>query len=221
MRSLPPFENRLGFQGEAEGFIVYDVDSGKIAGEALGALEHYLLLEKYPKEARLLIKAYVRTMKGKMIIAESDIVSVKEKHLLDSLVSLVMSAYNAEAYIAGSIDTVLAQSFADIELIAAVYEDEAWTPYILSYADTICYMNEHLYEFDRIIRSATAGDRLLGRPIEERLKDYRDIILFLFENGNPEKKNLLKRLAQMYVRVYVSYYSYPKYKELKEMVDYM
>lgn len=347
------------FQGEAEGFIIYDVDSGKIAGEALGALEHYLLLEKYPKEARLIIKAYVRTMRGKMTIAESDIVFVKEKHLSDTLVSLVMPAYNAEAYIARSIDTALAQSFADIELIivndgstdqtqqvidwykerfsqvksvcrpnggqgaarntgielaagryigfmdnddmirpnmverlyrmivrndcdiamtsiyllrnegyeeagvypveedtvipveeffehyiryaypvvwnklyraslikahifgAAVYEDEAWTPYILSYADTICYMNEHLYEFDRIIRSATAGDRLLGRPIEERFKDHRDIILFFFENGNPKKKSLLKRLAQMYARVYVSYYSYPKYKELKEMIDRM
>ena len=347
------------FQGEAEGFIAYDIDSGKIAGEAFGTLEHYLLLEKYPKEARLIIKAYIRTMKGKMIIAESDRVSVKEKHLSDSLVSLVMLAYNAEAYIARSIDTVLAQSFADIELIivndgstdqtqqvidwyerrypqvksvcrsnggqgaarntgielaagryigfmdnddmirpnmverlyrmivrnecdiamtsiyllrnegyeeagvyplkedtaipveeffehyiryaypvvwnklykaslikghmfgAAVYEDEAWTPYILLYADTICYINEHLYEFDRIIRNATAGDRLLGRPIEERFKDHRDIILFFFEKGNPEKKNLLKRLAQMYARVYVSYYSYPKYKELKEMIDHM
>lgn len=347
------------FQGEAEGFLAFEADSGKIVGEALGALKHYLLLEKNSKYARFIVKAYIRTMKGKMIIAESNIVAVEEKHMMQNLVSLIMPAYNAEAYIARSIDTALAQSFADMELIivndgstdqtqqiidwykerypqiksvsrqnggqgaarntgiehasghyigfmdnddmirpnmierlygmivknncdiamtsiyllknegyeeagiypmkedtailvdeffehyiryaypvvwnklysaplikehmfgSAVYEDEAWTPYILSYAKSICYMNEHLYEFDRIIRNTTAGDHLLGRPIEEKFKDHRDIVMFFFKKGNPEKKNLLKRLAQMYMRVYVGYYSYPKYKELKEEIDQM
>ena len=347
------------FRGEAEGFLVYDTDSGKIAGEALGDLEHYLLLKRYPKTARFIVKAYIRTMKGKMIIAESDVVSVSEQRLLQSLVSLVMPAYNAEEYIARSIDTALAQSFHDMEVIvvndgstdqtqkvidwyqerypqiksvcranggqgaarntgiqqasgryigfmdnddmirpnmierlydvieknncdiamtsiyllrnegyeeagvypvkenaaipideffehyiryaypvvwnklyraplvkehafgAAVYEDEAWTPYILSYANTVSYINEHLYEFDRIIRNATTGDRLLGRPIEERFKDHRDIVRFFFEKGNQEKRDLLKRLALMYASAWVSYYSYPKYKELKETIEQM
>lgn len=357
------YENNLAlswvFQGEAEGFLIYDADSGKIVGEAAGALEHYLMLKKHPKTARLIVKAYIRTMKGKMIIAESGIVSVSEKPPVKSLVSLVMPAYNAEEYIARSIDTALAQSFADMEIIiindgstdqtqkvidwyqerypqiksvcqpnggqgaarntgikhaagryigfmdnddmirpnmierlysviekndcdvamtsiyllrnegyeeagvyplredtavpvdeffehylryaypvvwnklykaslvkehmfgAAVYEDEAWTPYVLSYAKTIGYINEHLYEFDRIIRNATAGDRLLGRPIEERFQDHRDIVMFFFEKGNQEKRDFLKRLALMYTSVYVSYYPYPKYKELKEMIEQM
>ena len=357
------YENNLAlswvFRGKAEGFLICDADSGDIVEESLNVLEHYFLLKDYPKNVRLIMKAYIRTMQGKMIVAESDVAAVSEKHPVQSMVSLVMPAYNAEAYIARSIDAALAQSFADMELIIVndgstdqtqriiewyekkyyqvrsiyksnggqasarntgiehaagkyigfmdnddlikpdmiqklynaiiknncdiamtsiyllrkegyeeagvypvaedtalsvdeffehyiryaypvvwnklyraslvkehmfaevVYEDEAWTPYVLSYAEKVCYINEHLYEFDRIIRSGTDGDRLLNRPIEEKFKDHRDIVMFFLTNGNQAKKNLLKRLALVYVSAYVSYFSYPKYKELKEEIEQM
>lgn len=347
------------FRGEAEGFLVYDADSGKQVGEVFNGMEHYLLLKNYPKEIRLIVKAYIRTIKGKMITAQSDMTAVSEEQMMQKKISLVMPAYNAESYIARSIDAALAQSFRDMELVIVndgstdqtqrvidwyrerypqvkavyktnggqasarnagieqasgdyigfmdnddmmrpdmleklydaiikndcdvamtsiylirregyeeaaaypipentaipideffehyiryaypvvwnkiykaslvkdhmfgknIYEDEAWTPYVLSYAKNICYINEHLYEFDRVIRSGTAGDALLGRPIEERFKDHKDIVMFFLNNGNPEKWELLKRLALVYLRSYVSYYSYPKYRELKEEVERM
>ncbi|MCM1232517.1 MAG: glycosyltransferase [Butyrivibrio sp.] len=346
------------FRGEADGFLVCDADSGEAVGEAFNVLDHYLLLKNYSKEARFVIKAYVRTLKGKMILAESG-AAVSEKRPTQNTVSLVMPAYNAEAYIARSIDTALAQSFADLEIIIVndgstdrtqevidwyrerypqiktvyktnggqasarnagiehavgkyigfmdnddmikpnmiqklydaiekndcdiamtsiyllrkegyeeagvysvaedtaiavddffeqyiryaypvvwnklyksslvkehmfakvVYEDEAWTPYVLSYAEKICYINAHLYEFDRIIRSGTAGDHLLSRPIEEKYKDHRDIVMFFLNNGNQEKRSLLKRLALVYANSYVSYFSYPKYREMKEEIERM
>ncbi len=357
------YENNLAlswvFRGEAEGFLIYDADSGKMIGEAYSALEHYFLLRSYPKNVRLIVKAYIRTMKGKLIIGESETVAVSEKYVTQSEVSLIMPAYNAEEYIVRSIDTALAQSFMNMELVIVndgstdqtqriidwykerypqvkavsqsnggqasarnagikcaagnyigfmdnddmirpdmierlygalirndcdiamtsiyllrnegyeeaatypvsedtalsvddffqhyiryaypvvwnkiyraslvkehifapvVYEDEAWTPYVLSYAEKICYINAHLYEFDRIIRSGTTGDRLLGRPIEERFKDHKDIIMFFLKNGNQDRKHLLKRLALVYATAYVGYYTFPKYKELKEEIEQM
>ena len=104
---------------------------------------------------------------------------------------------------------------------AMVYEDEAWTPYVLSYAKNVCYINSHLYEFDRTIRNETAGDLLQNRPIEKRFKDHRDIVIFFLRNGNQEKKALLKRLAMVYISAYMRYYTYPRYKELKEEVEQM
>ena len=115
------YENNLAiswiFRGEAEGYLVCNADSGELIGEALHGLEHYLLLKNYPKEARFVVKAYVRTMRGKMIVAQSSVASVSEMRSAKAMVSLIMPAYNAEEYIARSIDTALAQSFADMELI--------------------------------------------------------------------------------------------------------
>ena len=102
-----------------------------------------------------------------------------------------------------------------------IYEDEAWTPYILSYAEKVCYINEHLYEFDRTIRNGTAGDYLLSRSVEQKFKDHRDIVMFFLKNGNQKKRELLKRLALMYASAYMGYFSYPQYRELKEEIEQM
>lgn len=347
------------FPGEAEGFLVYDADSGKLVREIFDGLAHYLLLKNYPKESRFIVKAYVRAVRGKMIIAESEIAAIAEKCPTRSLVSLIMPAYNAEEYIARSIDTALAQSFADLELLIVndgstdrtqavidwyakrypqvksycqpnggqasarnvgaeyangdyialmdnddmirpnmierlynaitknncdiamtsiyqivngkyeaiseyslpentaitvneffdlyieyaypviwnklyrsslvkehpfalvTYEDTAWTPYALSYAESICYVNAHLYEYDRTIRSSTAIHVSKARSDERQYTDRRDYIMFFLNNGNPQKKDLLKRLALGYVWGFLGIYSDPKYKELKEEIEQM
>ena len=119
------------FQGEAEGFLIYDADSGKAVGEISNVLEHYFLLEDYPKTARFIVKAYVRTLKGKMILAESGAAAVSEMLPIKPVVSLIMPAYNAEEYIARSIDTALAQSFPDMELIIVNYGSTDGTQAVL------------------------------------------------------------------------------------------
>lgn len=345
------------FYGEAEGFLIYDADSGKIVGEISNVLEHYFLLENYPKTARFIVKAYVRTLKGKMILADSEVAAISEKCPVKPIVSLIMPAYNAEKYIARSIDTALAQSFSDMELIIVndgstdgtqavldwyrerypqvttfykenggqatarnmgiekaegnyiafmdnddmlrpdmierlhdsivkndcdiamtsvyiltgenyadmtsypmaedtavsideffeyymrslspvlwnklyraslvkehpcavqvTYEDDAWTPYILSYADRVCYINAHLYEYDRS-RGSTAIHASWNRPIEEKFHDHRELVLFFLKNGNQKRKDLLKRLALVYVSAFPSPDSYFGYSELKKEIE--
>ncbi len=346
------------FRGEAEGFLVYDVNSQRLIGEIFNDLEHYFLLKGYPKESKFTVKAYVRTVKGKRITAESGVAAVSPKYPEQTQVSLIMPAYNAEEYIARSIDTALAQSFTGMELIIVndgstdgtqkiirwyeerypqvksvcqpnggqasarnrgikqaagnyigfmdnddmlrpdmierlyravtkndcdvavtsvymmigkeyaemaaypmaedravsideffeyymrnlspviwnklyraslvkerpfavnvTYEDDAWTPYVLSYARRVCYINEHLYEYDRTIRNTTGIHASWSKPIEEKFLDHRQFVMFFLKNGNPEKKSLLKRLALGYMAAFMNSYSYSKYQELKEEIE--
>ena len=348
------------FRGEAEGFLVCDADTGKVAGEVSGGLEHYLLLQNEPKESRFIVKAYVRAVRGKMILAESGVAELAQKRPVQPEVSLIMPAYNAQEYIARSIDTALAQSFADMELIivndgstdqtqqilewyrerfpqvkvfhkenggqasarnmgvtyaagnyigfmdnddmirpdmmermyAAVlkndcdivitsvyqltregytematyplventavsvnefleyymkslspviwnklyrvslvtehpfavnvtYEDDAWTPYVLSFARQVCYINAHLYEYDRTIRTTTGIHASWSKPIEEKFLDHKEFITFFLKNGNIEKIDLLKRLALAYVEACMGMHSYSKYKELRSEIEQM
>lgn len=348
------------FHGEAEGFLVCDADSGRVIGEISNTLEHYFLLKNYPKTSRFAVKAFVRTLKGKMVLAESDVAAVSKKHMAEPVASLIMPAYNAEAYIARSIDTALAQSFSDMEVIIVndgstdgtqtvidwyaerypqvkvfykenggqatarnmgieqaageyiafmdnddmlrpdmmerlhetivkndcdiamtsvyklhgeryedmtsypmpedtevsvdeffeyymrnlspviwnklyraslvkkypcavniTFEDDAWTPYVLSYAQKVCYMDAHLYEYDRRIRNTTGIHTSWYKPIEEKFLDHREFVLFFLNNGNPEKRDLLKRLAMSYVSAFINSYSYPRYEELKKEIEQM
>lgn len=358
------YENNLAvswvFRGEAEGFLVFDADSGKLVGEAFNGLEHYLLLENYSKETRFVVKAYIRAVKGKMIVAESGAAAVTEKICGRNRVSLIIPAYNAEEFIARSIDTALAQTFVDLEIIivndgstdrtqrmidwykernpqirtlyqsntgqasarnygvehaegdyisymdsddmlrpdmierlydsavkngcdlsmssswqitnegyeevgaysvredtavsinvffehyiryaysvvwnklyrkelvkghpipAVTYEDSAWIPYILSYAEKICYVNEHLYEYDRTIRNVTYVQQVSSRKSEaEHFADRRDYVMFFLENGNPKNRALLKKLALAYAVGFVNTFSFPGFRELRDEIERM
>ncbi len=75
-------------------------------------------------------------------------------------------------------------------------EDGAWTPYILSYANGICYLNDYLYEYDRAIRSNTLENQWMNKSKEERFLMYKNIVTFYLKNGNPEKMGFLKMLAK-------------------------
>lgn len=344
------------FRGEAEGFLVYDVDSGKLVEEVSNGLEHYLILKNHSRKARFIVKAYIRTVRGKMIIATSDVAAILHKSLTQSKISLIIPAYNAEKFIGRSIDTALAQTLDDLEIIivndgstdgtqevvdwykerypqiksiyqpnagqasarnmgvehakgeyigymdsddmlkpdmmeklyvsikendcdiamtsayqmtnkgyeevgaypidenkavpmdvffeyyiryaypviwnklyrkslvkehpipSVKYEDSAWMPYILSYAENICYINEHLYEYDRTIRSTTYIHTSWGKTDEEQFADRRDYVMFFLKNGNPQKRNLLKKLAMGYALGFVHTFSFPKFKELEEEI---
>ena len=55
---------------------------------------------------------------------------------------------------------------------AIIYDDEAWTPYIMSFADRLCYIDEGLYEYDRSIRSETLIDKW-EKSNSEQLKNHK------------------------------------------------
>lgn len=347
------------FQGNADGFLIYDT-SGILQGNIRDYHQHYFLLKEREKEKGFVVKAYMQTLKGSLILAEAKPVYLQERSYGEPKVSLIMPAYNAEDYIARSIDTALAQSFQELEIIivndgstdrtqsvidwyaeryqqvkpfyqpnsgqasarntgikhavgeyigfmdnddmirpdmierlygAAVkngcdislssvyqltgegfmetniyplaedkaisvdtffeyymgslspviwnklyraslvkehplavgvtFEDDAWTPYVLSYAKNVCYINACLYEYDRTIRNVTGIHASWSKPIEEKFLDHRELVLFFLKNGNQEKKVFLKRLALTYLSAFMGAYSYPKYKELKDEIERM
>ena len=99
------------------------------------------------------------------------------------------------------------------------YEDSAWTPCILSYADRVCYINEHLYEYDRIIRDVTYVHTSYAKTMDKQYEDRRDYVMFFLKNGNPERKDVLKELALGYAAGFVYSFSYPEYKELQKEIE--
>ncbi len=104
------------FKGDTDGFLIYDAN-GKLIVETDNILQHYYLIKGYEKESFFIVKAYVKTLNGKMIIAESESIHLEERRYDGPKVSLIIPAYNAEDYVARSIDTALAQSFSDLEII--------------------------------------------------------------------------------------------------------
>ena len=104
--------------------------------------------------------------------------------------------------------------------VRVTFEDDAWTPYVLSYADRVCYINAHLYEYDRS-RGSTAIHASWNRPVEEKFLDHRELVLFFLENGNQERKDLLKKLALVYVSAFPYSGSYVGYSELRKEIEQM
>lgn len=75
------------------------------------------------------------------------------------------------------------------------YEDEVWTPVVLSYADKISYLNGRLYEYDRLIDNSLVHKRRIKSQDELR-KDARAANRHFLINGNPNRIELLKELAR-------------------------
>ena len=76
------------------------------------------------------------------------------------------------------------------------YEDVSWTPCILSYAKTFCFIKTPFYEWDRKTRPETFGDVLARMPEKDLLEHRRQAMMFFVENGNPEKFETLKTIAK-------------------------
>lgn len=346
------------FKGKTDGFLIYDSNDVLIE-ETENTHKHYLLIKDCEKTVGFVIRAYVNTLKGRLIIAESEPVHLEAKPYKTQtpIVSLIMPAYNAEGYIARSIDTVLAQSFSDLEIIIVndgstdktqeiinwyekrysgvrvfnqsnkgqasarntgikyacgeylgfidsddmirpdmveklydsarknncdiaissayqltndgykdivnypitentdisvddffehymmniypviwnklyrtslvkerpfalvTYEDDAWTPYILSYAEKVCYIDEKLYEYDRTIRDVTVIKISRGKPMEEKFIDHKEVIEFFLKNGNPQKRKILIQLALRLVGLWMQEFSFPRYGELRDEIE--
>lgn len=74
------------------------------------------------------------------------------------------------------------------------YEDVSWTPYILSWADSLCYVDKVCAEWDRKIRSFTLSNELSSRSVELKYQDRLKAVDFFYENGNPQHKEVLAYL---------------------------
>lgn len=348
------------FSGDADGFLVYTTNSEKPVFETDDGHRHYLALYDYKGTTKFIIQAFVNTPNGRLIIAQSDKVSLGIRRFEKPEVSLIIPAYNAQNYIVRSIDTALASNFANLEIIlvndgstddtqkiidwyatnyknvvsiqkenggvadtrnvgieaakgeyiafmdnddmippdmistlynsitkndcdvaiaplyritdsgytvhcnlpflddipididkyldimytpgyyncaiwnklyrASIvkahplgilrYEDVSWTPCILSYAKTFCFVKKPFYEWDRKTRPETFGDALAKKPDEELFEHRKQAMLFFVQNGNPEKIEFLKTIAKRRLARYAKNSPLKdKYDKLAEQIE--
>lgn len=122
------------YHGEADGFLIYDTN-GNLIWETRNIYEHYYLIKENSKGNGFIVKAYVDTLRGKLAVAESGSCYLQERKCghADVKVSIIMPAYNAESYITRSIDTALAQSLSDVELIIVDDGSKDNTPNIVDW----------------------------------------------------------------------------------------
>ena len=344
-------------KGKPDGFLIYD-SLGRLVEETENSYQHYLLIKGYGNGESFVVKAYINMHKGKMVIAKSKPIYLDAEHNGKRTVSLVMPVYNAEEYVSRSIDTVLAQTFLDVEIllvddgstdrtpdivdwyakkysnvivihqenggvpaarnigikhatgeyiafmdnddmirpdmleklylsirknnceiaITSIYQikndcydvdmqypleedvaipieeflykyaangyalfsiwnklyraslvkeclfplitfdDEAWTPYILSYANSVCYLDEALYEYDRSVRNGTLVDKWFRKAKDEIFFAHKKAILFYLEHGNPQRLSLLREFAKSELSLFTRTTAYVEYKKLWEEI---
>jgi glycosyltransferase involved in cell wall biosynthesis len=99
------------------------------------------------------------------------------------------------------------------------YEDVSWTPCILSYAEKFCFIKTPLYEWDRKTRPETFGDVLAKQPEDELFEHRKQAMLFFVQNGNPKKREYLKRIAIRRLERYSKNSDNRSYKDLMEKIN--
>lgn len=342
------------FQGEADGFLVCSERSNLPLFETSDGLKHYALLAGFKPDTKFIVKAFVNSLNGRVVIAQSEWVQLEQRRFEKAQVSLIIPAYNSKDYLARSIDSALASDFENLEIIvvndgstdstqeiidwyaqnyenvisiqkenggvadtrnvgikaargefiafmdnddlirpdmmstlyksiiknncdiaiaplyrlvdrgytkhcelpfepdvahdideyleimytpgfynAAIwnklyraslvkehplgilkYEDVSWTPCIISWAKTFCFIDTPFYEWDRKTRPETFGDVLAKMPEDDLFEHRRQAMMFFVEQGNPEKLEQLKVIAKRRLARYAKRSTHTGYNEL-------
>lgn len=105
------------FQGDADGFLVYCENSSQPIYETNDGHAHHLSLFDYKSGTKFIVKAFVNTPTGRLILSESEKASLTIRKFDKPDVSIIIPAYNAKDYIARSIDSALASNFANLEIV--------------------------------------------------------------------------------------------------------
>lgn len=347
------------FQGKPDGFLIYDELENQLY-ETRNEHQHYQLIKGCEKGYGFVVKAFVDTACGRTVIAESELVYLSMRPYEKPLVSLIIPVYNAEKYIARTLDNALAQSLTDLEIIAVddgcvdsspeilewyakkypnvvvihkenggvaearntgietawgeyigfmdnddmirpemmrklydaakrsdsdiaitsyyeirgdgylgmmeypmeegevvsaekflqefymtgneggcvvwnklhrsslvkmhkipnmPFDDLAWTTCMLLYAKKVCYLNGHFYEWDRMVRGSTLLGEWYCFNREDVVERRKNVILFYLENGNPEKRELLKEVIKIYLLRWKRDSGYEEYEELWRKIE--
>ena len=348
------------FQGFADGFEIYTEKSNIPVFETNNGLRHHLELTEFKGSTKFIIKAFINTVQGRLIIAESKPAALSIRKYDTPQVSLIIPAYNAKDYISRSIDSALASDFNNLEIVivndgstddtqkiidwyeknyenivsiqkenggvadtrnvgieaakgqyiafmdnddlirpnmisslyntitknncdvaiaplyritdsgytihcnlpfmedcaydidkyldimytpgyynCAIwnklynaqmvkahplckgirYEDVSWTPCILSYAKTFCFLKTPFYEWDRKSRPETFGDVLAKQPEEELFEHRKEAMEFFIKNGNPEKREYMKTIAKRRLSRYAKNSPNDSYQNLIGQID--
>jgi len=105
------------FNGEADGFLVYTQNSDIPVFITNDSLRHHLEITEFKGSTKFIVKAFVNTPDGRLIIGESAPAVLGIRKYEKPEVSLIIPAYNAKDYIARSIDSALASDFENLEII--------------------------------------------------------------------------------------------------------
>ncbi|MDE6814900.1 MAG: hypothetical protein K2P71_02565 [Lachnospiraceae bacterium] len=97
------------------------------------------------------------------------------------------------------------------------YEDEAWLPYILSFADRVCYLNEGLYEYDDTHKNSLS-DKCHQKTGDEIFLNHKRAVLFYLENGNPVRWEMLKEVARKELSLFARIYKNVEYENLWKQI---
>lgn len=105
------------YDGYADGFEVYSENSNTPIFETFDGLRHHLELFDYKGTTKFIVKAFVNTPYGRLIVAQSKTVGLSIRKFEKPQVSLIIPAYNARDYISRSIDSALASDFQNLEIV--------------------------------------------------------------------------------------------------------
>lgn len=105
------------YEGWADGFFVYTKNSNYPIFESNDGLCHFAYIEDFKQDTEFYVKAFINTPEGKVEIAKSDLTQLSERKYTHPTVSIIIPAYNAQNYIARSIDSALASNFDDLEIV--------------------------------------------------------------------------------------------------------
>lgn len=99
------------------------------------------------------------------------------------------------------------------------FDDVAWTPCILSYCNSFCYIKSPLYEWDKKSRLQTYGDVIANISDDELFEHRKQALIYFIRNGNPNKKAYLKVIAKRRIEYYMQNSSNPDYNKLLQDID--
>ena len=105
------------YDGNADGFYVYVKDCNEPIFTTNDYMRHYFTAKGCSDNTKFIVKAFVNTSKGRVTVAESDVIELKTLQYTHPEISLIIPAYNSEDYIARSIDSALASNFNDLEIV--------------------------------------------------------------------------------------------------------
>ena len=105
-------------------------------------------------------------------------------------------------------------------------EDTAWTPYVLSYAKTFCFVKKPLYCWDRRVEctTVTLSNELTAQNPNDKYQTRRASFEYFLQNGNQEKIDCLsycavKRIIQCAEKYPKKNCANPYYEYVKELEE--
>ncbi len=105
------------YDGYADGYCIYSDCNSQPVCEISDGKCHFATLKGYKTSIKFKVCAFVNSPEGRIIVDSTDYIKIQKRKYTHPEVSLIIPAYNAEDYIARSIDSALASNFDDLEII--------------------------------------------------------------------------------------------------------